>query len=135
MDCRLYIVSSHPLAGSFLVRSIAMLPDLRRQLAPKPYTHPGLVPQDTNQCLFLLDLSSLGQDVRSLCRVLRLRCPASRFLVLLPEQTSEEEMLRLMYAGIEGFVRMGDAVEEETCQAIRSMLNGNLWVPAHILRR
>src|SRR2546428_764026 len=46
MDCRLYVLSSHPLAGAVLVRCLAADPGLRRGLHSKPYSNLSSVPQD-----------------------------------------------------------------------------------------
>ncbi len=136
MDCRLYVLSSHPLAGAVLVRCLAADPGLRRGLHSKPYSNLTSVPQDTTPCMFLLDTSSLQDDIPVLCRALRGRCPNSKFLALLPpDRSSEEEMVRMLYAGIDAFVELSDKVEEELPKAVRSVLEGNLWVPPQVIRK
>ena len=136
MDWHLYVLSAHPLAATVLVRSLAADQELRRWLYPTPYSNPRSVPQDPSACLFLLDTSSIRDDISSTCKFLRLRCPGCKLLALLPpDQSAEEQMLRLLYTGVDGFVSLTDNVEEELPRAVHSILDGNLWVPPQVIRK
>ncbi|MGH9429911.1 MAG: response regulator transcription factor [Terriglobia bacterium] len=138
MDLYVQIVSAHPLVPHLLSRVLAMHELLKQWLLPGL---PGLaVLEDGLQVkyprLFVLDSCSLGQDLNPLSRRLRLRFPGSRFLALRPAgTTSDEEILRLLYSGIDGMVSFSDRVEEELPQAIKAVMAGDLWVPYHVIRQ
>jgi DNA-binding NarL/FixJ family response regulator len=136
MDFGIYVLSLHPLAGPVLIRYLAADAGLRRGLHPKPYSKLNSVPQDSSLCVFLLDTSSLAEDVPVLCKALRARCPNGKFLALLsPDRSRDEDMVRMLYAGIDGFVTLTDKVEEELTKAVRSVLEGSLWVPPQVIRK
>lgn len=136
MDFCIYVLSPHPLAGPVLIGYLAADARLRRGLHPKPYPKLNSVLQDSRLCVFLLDTSSLVEDVPVLCRALRARCPNSRFLALLsPDRSSDEEMVRMLYAGVDGFVTLTDKVEEELPEAVRLILEENLCVPPRVIRK
>ncbi len=136
MDFRIYVLSCHPLAGPVLVHYLSADSGLRRGLQPRPYSNFNSVPQDAGLCVFLLDGSSLQDDVSVVCKALRARCPSGRFLALLaPDRSSDEDMVRMLYAGVDGFVTLTNGVEEELPKAVRSVLEGNLWVPPQVIRK
>jgi len=57
--------------------------------------------------------------------MLRARCPGSKFLALAsPELKSDEEILELLYTGVEGLVKFTDRVDEELAQAVKTLMAG-----------
>jgi len=65
-----------------------------------------------------------------------MRYPESKFLVLLsPEKGTDEEMLRLLYVGIDGFSIFADQLAQELPRALRAIMSGNLWVPHLVLHQ
>lgn len=88
----------------------------------------------TSSRLFLLDGCSLRTDLGRMAQRCRARAPGSRFLALLPaENSSEPEMLRLFFWGIDGFVVLDKNWQDELPQAIRSILKGEIWVPHAVM--
>jgi len=132
---RLYVVSAHPLAGSILVRILAADSVLRSHLYPKPYASPSLIPQE-GEALLVIDTSALSQNIASACRLLKARNSTICCLFLLhPDRSGEDEMLRLLYAGADGCLRLTEALENELPQAVRALLDGELWIPPAVLRK
>ena len=61
--------------------------------------------------------------------------PGSKFLALLsPADASHKDKIRLFYCGVDGFVELHAAWQTELLQAIRSIQNGEHWVPGEVLR-
>jgi DNA-binding NarL/FixJ family response regulator len=84
--------------------------------------------------LFLLDGCSLHTDLGPLAERCRSRSPGSKFLALLPPAGSNcSDKIRLFYWGIDGFVELHESWRTELPQAIRSILNGQHWVPSEVL--
>jgi two-component system NarL family response regulator len=90
--------------------------------------------QGNSPRLFLLDACSLPVDLGRLAQRCRAQAPGSKFLALLPTGNgSTEEMLRLFYCGIDGFVELHRTWQAELPLAIHSILYGQLWVPPEVL--
>jgi DNA-binding NarL/FixJ family response regulator len=84
--------------------------------------------------LFLLDACSLRTDLGRLAHRCRAHAPGSKFLTLLcSEDASDEEVLRLFFWGIEGFVALHKMWQAELPQAIQSILRGQVWVPRDVM--
>src|SRR5262249_56860685 len=84
--------------------------------------------------LVLLDARSLHTDLGPLAERCRSRLPGSKFLALVPPADSNyADEIRLFYWGIEGFVKLSETWRAELPQAIRSVLNGEYWVPSEVL--
>ena len=127
------VISHHPLVAKNLVKVLLANPRLRPFLAKSPIfdldSPPSQVP-----CLFILDAHSLPLDVSKLIRTLRVRHTRSQFLALIPpEGWSDEEILRLLYLGVEGIVKISDDLEEDLATAVETILAGGLWAPRHVL--
>jgi DNA-binding NarL/FixJ family response regulator len=74
-------------------------------------------------------------ELTAIRRLLCLRCPQSKFMALLTaEKATEEEMLRLVYEGIDGCLALTELYGQEFPKALQSIMSGNLWIPHHILR-
>lgn len=84
--------------------------------------------------LFLLDACSLRSDLGVIVEYCRGHSPGSKFLALLPPSNAgHAEMLRLFHWGIEGFVELHETWQAELPRALRSLLNGDVWVPSEVL--
>jgi DNA-binding NarL/FixJ family response regulator len=60
--------------------------------------------------------------------------PGSKFLALLaPEKGSHDEMLRLFYWGLDGFMELHKTWQVELPHALRSILKGQIWAPPAVL--
>lgn len=65
---------------------------------------------------------------------LRGHAPGSKFLALMaPEKESHDEMLRLFYWGLDGFVELHKTWQLELPHALRSILKGQIWAPPAVL--
>jgi DNA-binding NarL/FixJ family response regulator len=90
--------------------------------------------QTNSPRLFLLDACSLHTDLGPLAERCRSRLPGSKFLALIsPADSNYADETRLFYWGIEGFVELSETWRTELPQAIRSILNGQFWVPSEVL--
>lgn len=135
MDVPAHVVSSHPLIASLVARLLTHVRGLRGHLSSKPCSNPRLILPQSQPCLFVLDKYSPPMEFPALCRILRARCPGSKFLVLMPpEANSDEEILDLLYVGVDGLVRLTERIEEELSQAVRTIMAGEFWIPQHIIR-
>jgi DNA-binding NarL/FixJ family response regulator len=129
----LQVVCHHPLVAKHLVKMLSADSRLRPLLSSPPIFDFRSTPSDAPR-IFILDVHSLSAELSKLVRILRVRYPRSRFLTLLPPQGwTEEEILRLLYLGVEGIVKMTDKLEGELAQALASVMNGGLWAPRRVL--
>jgi len=134
MALQLRVIAADPLAGAFLVRTLSSDRELRRLLSTTPTTNLNSFPQHGPPCLFVVDTFSLPLELSELTRLLRVRCPGSKFLVLVAaERGDNEELLRLLHTGIEGIAKLSDHLEEQLAVAVRAILAGNLWAPRRVL--
>jgi len=134
MALRLRVIAADPLAAAFLVRILSSDHELRRLLSTTPITSLDSLPQHGPACLFVMDTFSLPLELSKLTRLLRVRCPGSKFLALLsPENAVDDELLRLLHTGIEGVGELSDHLEEELPVAVRAILAGHAWGPRPVL--
>jgi len=134
MALQLRVIAADPLAGAFLVRTLSSDRELRRLLSTTSITNLDSIPQHGPPCLFVVDTFSLPLELTELTRLLRVRCPGSKFLVLVPpERSDEENILRLLHTGIEGIAKLSDRLEEELPVAVRAILAGDTWAPHPVL--
>jgi DNA-binding NarL/FixJ family response regulator len=54
--------------------------------------------------------------------------------LLSPEKSTDDEMLRLVYEGIDGCLALTELFSQEFPRALQSIISGNLWIPHRILR-
>ena len=123
------VISHHPLVAKNLVKVLLANPRLQPFLARSPFfdfdSPPSQVP-----CLFILDMYSLPLELPKLVRTLRVRHPRSLFLALIPsEGWADEEILPVLYLGVEGIVKISNNLEEELAAAVETVLAGGVWAP------
>jgi DNA-binding NarL/FixJ family response regulator len=127
-------VSSHPVLTRAVERVLAHIKDFPVQTLLHASNEAQLMSQGSAPRIFLLDACSLQTDLGRLAQRGRIQAPGSKFLVLLPtENSSNEELLRLFFWGIDGFVRLHRMWQAELSHAIRSILNGQVWVPPAVM--
>jgi DNA-binding NarL/FixJ family response regulator len=132
MAISIQTISAHPLLTRAVETIVGHIENPSVHLLP-PATG-EVAATDRAPRLFILDACSLQKDLGPLAGHYRARSPGSRFLALLaPAHGNDAEMLRLFYWGIDGFVELHNAWQSELPLAIRSILSGQLWVPAEIL--
>lgn len=138
MDHYVQVVSAHPWVSPLLSRILAGHELLKPRLLPA-LSEPenlGEGAQAKEPRLFLLDSWSLGHDLNRFSRRLRSQFPDSRFLVLgAPGRATDEEILGLLYSGIDGLVSFSDRLEEELPLAIAAVAAGGLWMPNRIMHQ
>ena len=127
-------VSSHPLLTRAVEKLLVHRKDVRFRILPAASSEAEAMSYGSAPRLFLLDACSLRTDLGRLAQRCRAQAPGSKFLALLPTDSgSNEEVLRLFYWGIDGFVELHRMWQTELPHAIRSILNGQVWVPREIL--
>ncbi len=81
--------------------------------------------------IFVLDSGGLGLPLSECLRRLRVLYPGARFIVL-DEQQSKEDMIRLLWYDIDGFVSFAD-VRRKVLRAVCSVARGCKWIPRPLL--
>jgi DNA-binding NarL/FixJ family response regulator len=132
MAIAIQAISSHPL----LTRAVEeILADVKEYpVLPSASNEAEATSQTDFPRLFLLDACSLHTDLGPLAERCRSRLPGSKFIAFVPPSGGNyADEIRLFYWGIEGFVELSETWRTELPQAIRSLLNGQFWVPSEVL--
>jgi DNA-binding NarL/FixJ family response regulator len=125
-------ISSHPLLTRAVKEILAGIKEYA--ILPSASTEAETTSEPHLARLFLLDACSLHTDLGPLAERCRARWPGSKFLALVPPgDDGYEDKIRLFYWGIDGFVDLSDRWRTELPVAIRSVLNGQYWVPPEVL--
>jgi two-component system response regulator DevR len=128
------VVSSHPVLTGAVEKLFSHRRDLRVLAATPTPNEADAGRSARTPDLFILDGCSLRTNLGPLAARWRAASPSSKSLALLPPgDGSYAEQIRLFYWGIDGFVELGKAWPTELPQAIRSILEGQLWVPPQVL--
>ncbi len=129
----LKVISRHPIVVTHLSQIFSSDPGLGPLVSSTPIEELS-AEKNSQPCLCILDAWSLHDQLTDLSRLLRVRSPGSKFLTLVPPETGDnEEMLRLLYAGIDGAVKVTARWEEELLAAARGILDGKLWFPPQVI--
>ncbi len=132
---QVHVISCHPLVALAISDIISRDPALRMCFSSESCPNPKNPRRNGEPCLFLLDSCSLPMEFAAVRRLLCLRCPESKFMALLsPEKATDDEMIRLVYEGIDGCLALTELYGQEFPKALQSIISGNLWIPHHILR-
>jgi DNA-binding NarL/FixJ family response regulator len=128
------IVGSHPVLTRAVEEVLSSLTDLSVRTLPPALNEAETRRQPGSPRFFLLDACSLQTDLGPLAGRCRAHSPGSKFMALLsPGNGSDAEKLRLFYWGIDGFVELHQSWQAELPHAIRSVLEGQFWVPPEVL--
>ena len=134
MSLPIRVIAFHPVVANYLTRILGSNSKLDRLLSSRPITDLKLLPQHNEPRLFVVDAFFLPLELSALVRLLRVRCPGSKFLVLVGrEQGGNDEMLRLMHLGIDGIELLSGDWEEKLAAAVEAVLNGGVWAPPRVL--
>ena len=128
-----YVLSRHPALPTLIKQTLAasLTADLNSRLS---FPVPGDDPIFQQPCLFFMDVWSQGEEAIGTCRLLRTRCPGSKFVALsVAGEAERDQALRLLYAGFDGAVRITDGWCKELAEAIDVILDGRLWFPREIM--
>jgi DNA-binding NarL/FixJ family response regulator len=132
MAIAIQAISSHPLLTRAVEEILADVKDF--PVLPSASNEAEATSQINLPRLFLLDACSLHTDLGPLAERCRSHSPGSKFLALVPPADSNyADEIRLFYWGIDGFVELSETWRTELPQAIRSILNGQYWVPSQVL--
>lgn len=91
-----------------------------------------LSPTQRARTTFVVDLCGLEVPLYECLKELRARCPGARFL-LLGNEKSKEELLRLLAIGAQGYIQY-PAVARSLVKAIFSVAANRLWVPHEVFQ-
>lgn len=128
----LQVIARHPIVVTHLSQILSADPELGCLVSSTPVEYLAAVSPEA--CLCILDGWSLHDQLIDLSRLVRVRCPGSKFLALVPpEKGDNEEMVRLLYAGIDGVVKVAAHWQEELLTAARGILEGKLWFPPQVI--
>ncbi len=123
------LVEGHPLAARYVSELVAHDPEFglveeqdlgKRGSASRP-----------SQVVFLIDTSTGSPDLAKLLRVIRVRYPKSKVILLGPA-LEPPDLLRSLYLGIEGYVSFLE-IPEKLASAIRAVSEGGYWIPPRFL--
>jgi len=126
------VVEHHPLATLYLeqiLRRDPALETLSRVLlldtaadAPRRGLH-----------VFILDLGALPSSLDKLLRFIHVRFRRAK-VILLGEPQSDDELCRLLFLGIQGFLAYEDT-DANLIPAVRAVADGHYWVPQRVLEQ
>jgi len=132
----LYIVSRNPVASSLLSHVMESRLGPNWKVGTIDSGQSRATPQNVQPSLLVLDEPSLGSDLFNSVRLLRALHPGTRFLVLLaPDRSGPDELLRLMFAGVEGALTVGNKWWEHLTDACDAVLKGSFWFPGNVIAR
>jgi DNA-binding NarL/FixJ family response regulator len=125
-------ISSHPILTRAVEEMLADIKDC--PILPSASSEAEAIGKTDSPRLFLLDACSIHTDLGPLVERCRMRLPGSKFLALVPPADSNyDDKIRLFYWGIDGFVDLSETWMTELREAIRSILDGQYWVPSEVL--
>jgi DNA-binding NarL/FixJ family response regulator len=133
VDLLVQVVAAHPLAGQHLTSLLASARKLAKRLVPA-VADLKQFPSSGQAYLFVIDAFSLPIELSALMRLLHVRHPNSKFLVLAyPDRGSDVEILRWLHRGVDGVVVYDDSLREKLPEAVQAILDGGRWAPRRIL--
>ncbi len=119
MTLGIQVLSAHPWGGLYLAQLLASDTTLARRLADPPVIGFDSLPRATRPRIFVVDTHFIPLELPQLTRLLRVRCPRSRFLALLPHQSfTDEACLRLLYLGVEGVLGTSEDLPQDLPAAV-----------------
>ena len=134
MGFHLQVIARNPIVASVLTQILANDSELGGLVAHPPLEHFDALIEQNQSYLFVFDGWFLHDQLTELTRLLRVRCAGSKFLALGPAKTCDNaQMLRLLYAGIDGVVKVEGNWQEEILAAVRGIMSGNLWFPRPVI--
>ena len=123
-----YVAEQNYLATQYLLRILA------EDRTFHPFSLEDLVVDAAAECpapVFIVDRGGINLPLTECLHVLTERYAAARFVVL-DEERSQEEIVRLLALGIHGFLSY-QQVSEQLTQAVHSVAEGKMWIAADVL--
>lgn len=126
-----WLVEPHPLADRY-VRGLLQRKGALRVVAD-PGAHTRKADPADSPALLLVDIDTLPLSLATYLRMARYAFPQARILAM-GRTLPAEELCRLLFLGISGFVPY-DKVEQEITAAVEAVLGGHLWAAPQVLER
>lgn len=121
----------NPLAARYISQTLRSDPGIETVCARSILGDNHSAPKAVS--VFVLDRGTLPLSVPRYLRYVHSRCPDTP-AILLDEPRSNEEVCRLLFLGIQGFMAYAE-VEERLAAAIRSICEGHLWIPPEVVEQ
>jgi DNA-binding NarL/FixJ family response regulator len=130
MGTQVQIISRHPIVETFLSQLLSNDSELQ-----SIFSHPNPSAPQCEEHLCILDAWSVQDQLNELRRLWRMRFERAKFLALVSAQDSDNDhMLRLLYAGMDGVVKVEAQWQEELLVATRAiLLEDKLWFPPQVI--
>lgn len=126
---RVCLIAGHPLAACYISQLASRERDFE-VVEEQDFQKPGgAAPRRPD--VFLIDASAENLDLAQRLRVIRVRYPKSRIILLGPA-LEPADFLRHLYFGIQGYVPFRD-VPHKLAGAIRAVHEGGCWLPPRLL--
>jgi len=133
VDLPIQIITAHPLVAKYLAGLLIGNRRLGKSLVLPPVSDLKQLAHPGEQRLFIIDALALPLELSALMRLLRVRNPGSKFLVLMVSESSGEvDILRLLHRGVDGVVLHSDHLQQILPEALRAVLEGGVWAPSRI---
>jgi DNA-binding NarL/FixJ family response regulator len=133
VDLPVQIITAHPLVAKYLAGLLIGNRKLGKTAVLPPVFDLKHLAGPGQPHLFVVDALALPLDLSALMRLLRVRNPGSRFLVLIVSDPSGEvDVLRLLHRGVDGVVLDSDPLQQVLPEALRTVLEGGVWAPPQI---
>ena len=127
----MYAIEYNPLAASALRRALQRDHTIRMFPHEQVFATPGASKSDA--AVFVLDRGTLPGPLNNFLHSIRAKFPNARAIVL-DQQCSREELVRLLFLGIHGFVPYSE-VEHNLKRAVHVVSQGHYWVAQEVLER
>jgi len=125
------VVEHNPLAALFLEQILSRDPGFEIFSRDRLLDNPNAPRRALH--VFIVDLGALPSPLDKLLRFLRLRFHRAK-VVLLGDPQPEDELCRLLFLGIQGFLPYTE-VRENLVAAVRAVAEGGYWLPARVLEQ
>lgn len=89
--------------------------------------------RDEEASVFILDRGTVHTPFSKVLHLIHFKHPQAKTIIL-DEQIPPEELFRLLFVGIHGYVPYGE-VEEHLCPAVHAVSEGHLWVAQEVLEQ
>lgn len=126
------IVEHHPLAALYLEEILGRDPALQTVSRVLLLDTAARSPR-RGLHVFILDLGALPTALNKLLRFIHVRFRRAK-VILLGEPQSDDELCRLLFLGIQGFLPYSE-VEASLVAAVRAVADDGFWLPAAVLEQ
>ena len=134
LPLQIQVLACNPLAALYLVNVLSAQSKLGDLLASPPASDFNFVREGSSARLFILDTHLLPAELSKVIRNLSVYCPGSRFVAVLSDRSYEDEdILHMLYLGLDGLVKVSEDLEQELASAVNTVLDGAVWAPRRLL--